>query len=1223
MKKKFLGIILTLVVLTIIPLAVCAADAPKLQLSAPTDKYSSPKLSYDADAKTSVSATVAVDGTITLTVVDLPTGATVEFNKGGDDCIKYVTSGTNAIKITGNEPTSSVTVNVTVKWKETSGATTTDKEAKLTCKVKVVAKEAVDLDVIGTQTTIEDGKTKTNTNIQLDDTGASYNRFYVGDSFTVTGGKVYYNSGETKDLKPAEISPETISFTATDRAVTYTFTGSDPSSKRSETQTCTKKFDLTVEARKKTLQKVEWNPDVKTEDRVTVYDEGDPFKYEQIRLVFKEEGTNETKYVYYSATGAANGFTPVEKNLKMYVGIQEFSVKYDNETYTFEFSTLGITTVAAKTVKASIVSGGTKYYYYGDAFNFDDLVLEITEKGQSGTKTYKAYNGDFSPIGADGKKLSNGKTFEITKDTKGITVEYDTKQYLFTWADLGITVTEYNRVLTGLTYEGSPTKKNYTEGQTVDDWGGVDFYALYDNLSASTKRTEANATKWKKLSADEYQNLIVKPFEYSSVYTDINTYAMVAYKEDGLTTEYIKVTGFNVSQKQVESIEVTTPPTKVAYKSEEKIDLTGMKITLNYDNGEKEVHSYADDCFTCTPAHGDVVSADTRKISVVYTQGKVTASAEFVGISVDTTAKIKSAYLTKYPTKTDYEVGERFDPTGMEITVVFGDKNTPDYVMSDTFFKNISVTFTSEKNTKVNITVKNPYDSTDTFVVSVPVNVTAKVIPTALSVTSYKSKYLIGEYATIEDITKLSVTMSDGSKLSLDDVKKLLDETDTAKKATLKITPATKITAKTKELTASFTYKDTTVIDVYRIEAVDPVCVLSGAETVPYESLELALEDANDLSASEARKVTITLNEDVVLTEKYQFNAERTIIIDLNGNDLTMDENQMFVPHKSAYKDVEIIIINSDAHDAKIIYDEDDKDRQLVLEKNDELIIDWETEIAGIYEITLTVGEHGKVTGPTEVAFGNDAKYTITPDEGYEILEVFVDKKSKGKGTTLTLESVDEDHEIAVSFTKTVVVWQNPFTDIYKSAPYYDAIEFVYENELFKGVTTTKFEPNTTMTRAMFVTVLGRLAGIDEYDSRYAGKSSFSDVVSSAATDWYMPYVEWASSIGLLKGYEDGTFRPDNEITHTEMYVLMERYARNLLGVTSGVSGTSIRATDTADIPTWDGAYEAIQFASKYDFLVLGTSNRITPNSSALRYELATLLESFCKSFDLLQDAGN
>lgn len=1181
MKKKFLGIILTLVVMTIIPLAVVAAE-PSLTVSGGISS---------SETGTNVNVTVAVDGKATLTVND-PVG-TAEFNKGGDDFVGYKQSG-NSITITGNEITSSP-VKITVK----SGDKT------LTCNVTVVAKAITDFVVGGEVTSIKDGEDFT-----YDLTIDNNTDLYVGDVFTVTGGTVYFNSGESKTVGADEFDPVSTVFVAGQKYVTYNLTTDDPNQpKRSETHDFSETYKVSIIEREYDVA-VQRNPNYDG-DFVSVYHEGDQFIFDSIRLaVYYENTTTLYTYAYYNE---ASGFTA--NSVTMSVDNDEFTVKYNNKAETFSFKDdLGVTTVSKKTVTPALTAGAKSEYVVGEDFLFETLCLNVVDEGST-SKRYTVYYDNGKGFQIDPSSVGYKVIMSTAKEKNTVKVIYDSKVYTIDLeADLDISVFSDHK-LVGLKATGTPIKTDYTEGQTVDDWGGVKFYAIYEYLiDGKTQKHE------ELIPTSKYQYLDVKPFEYSAVYTEINSYAQVAYTEGNYTTPYIKVSGFNVTQRKVESIEVTTPPKKTAYETDEKIDLTGMKITITYNNGDTEVHSYADDYFTCTPAHGEVVAADTRKIAVVYDDGKVTKSTEFVGISVDNTAKIKSAYLTKYPEKTDYEVGERFDPEGMEVTIVFGDKNTPDYVMKDTAFKNINVTFSSEKNTKVNITVKNPYDADDTTVVSVPVNVKAKVIPTDIQVSGYKTKYLVGEYADIEDITKLTVTLSDGTTLDLEDVKELLEIEDTAKKATLKITPATKITAKTKELTVTFTYKGTAVTDTYKIEAIDPVCVLSGSTTVPYESLELALEDANELTTSEAKKVTITLNESVVLTEKYQFNAERTIIIDLNGNDLTMDESQMFVPHKSAYKDVEIIIINSDSSDAKIIYDEDDENMQLVLGKNDELIIDWETEIAGIYEITLTAGENGKITGPQEVAFGNDAKYTITPDEGYEILEVFVDKKSKGKSATVTLENVDEEHEIAASFTKTVVVWENPFTDIYKSAPYYDAIEFVYENELFKGVTTTKFEPNTTMTRAMFVTVLGRLAGIDEYDSRYAGKSSFSDVVSSAATDWYVPYVEWASSIGLLKGYEDGTFRPNREITHTEMYILMERYARNLLGITSGVSGTTIRATDTKDIPTWDGAYEAVQFASKYEFLVLGTSSKITPNGNALRYELAMLLESFCESFGILQE---
>lgn len=115
-----------------------------------------------------------------------------------------------------------------------------------------------------------------------------------------------------------------------------------------------------------------------------------------------------------------------------------------------------------------------------------------------------------------------------------------------------------------------------------------------------------------------------------------------------------------------------------------------------------------------------------------------------------------------------------------------------------------------------------------------------------------------------------------------------------------------------------------------------------------------------------------------------------------------------------------------------------------------------------------------------------------------------------------------------------------PFTDVVAGTPFYDAIEFVYEAGLFKGVSDTEFDLWGDMTRGMFVTVLGRLDGVDV--EAYAG-TSFADVAEDA---YYAPYVEWAAENGIVLGYGDGNFGPDDSVTQEQAAVIIARYARYL-----------------------------------------------------------------------------
>ena len=118
------------------------------------------------------------------------------------------------------------------------------------------------------------------------------------------------------------------------------------------------------------------------------------------------------------------------------------------------------------------------------------------------------------------------------------------------------------------------------------------------------------------------------------------------------------------------------------------------------------------------------------------------------------------------------------------------------------------------------------------------------------------------------------------------------------------------------------------------------------------------------------------------------------------------------------------------------------------------------------------------------------------------------------------------------------------FEDIAPGAWYFDVVEHVSRNGLMRGTSDTRFSPLDTTTRGMFVTILGRMAGISEHDFWPSG--TYRDVASDR---FYAPYVEWASRQGIAKGMGDGTFRPDQPVTRQEMAVFLHRYA-NAMGIT-------------------------------------------------------------------------
>lgn len=112
-----------------------------------------------------------------------------------------------------------------------------------------------------------------------------------------------------------------------------------------------------------------------------------------------------------------------------------------------------------------------------------------------------------------------------------------------------------------------------------------------------------------------------------------------------------------------------------------------------------------------------------------------------------------------------------------------------------------------------------------------------------------------------------------------------------------------------------------------------------------------------------------------------------------------------------------------------------------------------------------------------------------------------------------------------------------PFSDVPEDAWYYGDVDYVYENGIFQGLTETLFGPDDELSRGMFVTVLGRMAGVKT--ENYPGGGDFSDVPEDA---YYAPYVAWAVKYGVTGGTGGGRFSPDVPVTRQEMAAFFVRY---------------------------------------------------------------------------------
>ena len=263
-----------------------------------------------------------------------------------------------------------------------------------------------------------------------------------------------------------------------------------------------------------------------------------------------------------------------------------------------------------------------------------------------------------------------------------------------------------------------------------------------------------------------------------------------------------------------------------------------------------------------------------------------------------------------------------------------------------------------------------------------------------------------------------------------------------------------------------------------------------------------------------------------------------------------------------------------------------------------------------VYDISLWEMKNGKETKQISLN-GKGISITIpyAPEKNEQTGNLYaVYVYENGKVQWITKSSYDADQKAVIfeaeHFSIYGIGYKNPvpaFTDIQNHWAA-DNILFVASRGLLSGTSDTTFSPNTGMTRGMFVTALGRLAGINP-DSYKTGK--FTDVKADA---YYAPYVNWAAQNGIVEGVTATTFAPDTNINREQMAVIMANYAKKL-GYTVPKTLEAVTFVDNASISSW--AKDAVRAMQQAGILAGKTNNRFDPAGTATRAEVATVLRRF------------
>ena len=179
-----------------------------------------------------------------------------------------------------------------------------------------------------------------------------------------------------------------------------------------------------------------------------------------------------------------------------------------------------------------------------------------------------------------------------------------------------------------------------------------------------------------------------------------------------------------------------------------------------------------------------------------------------------------------------------------------------------------------------------------------------------------------------------------------------------------------------------------------------------------------------------------------------------------------------------------------------------------------------------------------------------------------------------------------------------------PFTDVVAGTWYYGAAAYAYNNGLFAGMTPTTFAPNATMTRAMLVSVLWRLAGAPAPKA----PNTFVDVPDGA---WYTDAVTWAAENGVVSGIGGSRFDPSGFVTREQTAEILYNYAHSK-GYDVSARADLTAFPDAGSVSGW--AEKALSWANAAG-LINGTvrdgQTILDPQGSASRAQVAMILMNY------------
>lgn len=253
------------------------------------------------------------------------------------------------------------------------------------------------------------------------------------------------------------------------------------------------------------------------------------------------------------------------------------------------------------------------------------------------------------------------------------------------------------------------------------------------------------------------------------------------------------------------------------------------------------------------------------------------------------------------------------------------------------------------------------------------------------------------------------------------------------------------------------------------------------------------------------------------------------------------------------------------------------------------------------------------IASVTKIAHSRvDLSSYVTTKPGYEFAGWYTDKALTNKVTTIRLS---RNMTVYAKWVEVPVV-DKPcdggedcltygFADVDKTQWYHASVDFAVATGLMNGIGSSKFDPHGATTRAMFVTMLYRLEGKPVVTE----DNPFSDVEEGT---WYTEAIIWAAANGVVDGYGEGLFGPEDEVTREQMAKIMYNYAK-YKGYDISARASLAAFNDADEVSSW--ATEEMQWAVAVGLIEGMGDGTVAPQDNAERCQVAAIFMRFYKEF--------